>query len=210
MLETFYLLFSLVFSVTSLIIILLKKWEALSRGIIFSATFSGFLLGIIFLKLLPIPEVIGKTFSSLVIKKEKCRAKSIMKLSSDPEVNKILLLQSALEIEDVLKFLQKLDPILRERILSSLDEFLETMNICDVRKSLKSRFHIEPATFFILKTKDFIEPEIISEWLSRADGFLFENKTLLSPDKLIEMFPKELTGNFEISENRIIIYIKKR
>jgi len=210
MFEIFYIFFSLTFLITSLIILILRKFSLLSRGVIFSGVLSGLFLSVFYFQLFPIPEIIEKKLSSLDIKKERCQTKSIKKLTSDPEVNKIFLLKKVIEIENVENFLEALDPILKERLLSSLDPYVEEMDVCGAREFLKSAFGIEPATPFMLKTGEHIEPEIISKWLKKADGFIFENKLLFSPEKLLEMLPDKLTGSFEMSENRIIIYIKKR
>jgi len=182
----------------------------LSRGIIFSAVLSGLFLGIFYFNLFPIPEIIEKKLSSSAIRKERCQTKPLKKITSDPGVNKIFLLKRVIEIENVENLLETLDPIFRERLLSSLDPYVKDMDVCGAREFLKSTFGIEPATPFILKAMEHIEPEIISKWLKKAEGFIFENKLLFSPEKLLETFPDELTGSFEISENRIIIYIRKR
>lgn len=209
MLEAFYILFSFVFLITSFILLILRKFSLLPRGIIFSAVISGMFLGAVYFNLLSIPQIVKKFFS-LQKREEKCKSKSIHRLSSDNEVNKIFLLKHAIEVENMEKFLEVIDPILKDRVLSSLDPYVENMDVCGAREFLKSAFGIYPATPFMLKTSEYIEPQIISKWLKRADGFIFENKLLLSPVKLIEMFPEELTGGFEISENRIIIYLRKR
>jgi len=167
------------------------------------------LVGALYFRLFSIPPIL-KEFAFPPPEEEKCKSKPIPKLSSDREVNKIFLLKHVLEIEDTEKFLESLDPILKERLLFSLEPYVENMDICGAREFLSSTFGLFPATPFMLKTGEYIEPQIILKWLKKAEGFIFENKLLLSPAKLVEMFPQELTGGFEISEKRIIIYLKKR
>ncbi len=210
MLKIFYLSFSIIFLITTLVIFVLRKSEMLLRAFIFSIAVSGLFVGILSLNLFPVLGSFFPIYGRTEKKESECRTRFRMPFTSSQEVKKIFLLKSVLEIENLDKFFEGLDPILRERIFSAMDGYLENMDVCGARKFLESAFGIRPATNFMLKAKEHIEPEMIFRWLKGAEGFIFENKLLLSPQKLVEMFPDGLTGNFEISEGRVIIHIEKK